>query len=174
MKEVGLEKRPLLSGDMVDTVAKATPRKRRRGKSMSRRRGQNGYIEKSGKWYVVRFRMDVPGQEERTYLRERICLIRGPGFLTDSERKRKAREIIAASGADTVEHFEKAVASNLGTTFRTQAESWLNYMQTRKRKPLASSTYETWRCCLDKWLLPALGDLPLSAVDNEPVKGPRP
>src|SRR5712691_3705780 len=171
MKEVGLEKRPLLSGDMVDTVAKATPRKRRRGKSMSRRRGQNGYIEKSGKWYVVRFRMDVPGQEERTYLRERICLIRGPGFLTDSERKRKAREIIAASGADTVEHFERVVASNLGTTFRTQAESWLNYMQTRKRKPLASSTYETWRCCLDKWLLPTLGDLPLSAVDNEPVKG---
>jgi hypothetical protein len=51
-----------------------------------------------------------------------------------------------------------------------QAEWWLNYMKTRTRKPLASSTYETWRCCLDKWLLPTLGDLPLSAVDNDPVK----
>jgi integrase len=170
MKTVGLQKRPLLQGDMIDTVAKATPRKRRRGKSMSRRRGQNGYIEKSGKWYVVRFRTDVQGQEERTYRREKICLIKGPGFLTDSERKRKAREIITASGADSVEHFERVVASNLGTAFRKQAEGWLSYMQARKRKPLASSTYETWRCCLDKWLLPTLGDLPLSAVDNEPVK----
>jgi integrase len=138
---------------------------------MSRRRGQNGYIEKSGKWYVVRFRMDVAGQEERTYVREKICLIKGPGFLTDSERQRKAREIIAASGADTIEHFERVVASNGGTAFRAQAEWWLNHMKNRKRRPLASSTYETWRCCLDKWLLPALGDLPLSAVDNEPLKG---
>ena len=32
---------------------------------MSRRRGQNGHIEKSGRWYVVRFWMDVAGQEKR-------------------------------------------------------------------------------------------------------------
>jgi len=114
--------------------------------------------------------MDVLGREERRLVREKICPAKGPGRLSESERKRKAKEIIAASGTDTVEHFEKIVASNLGTMFREQAEWWLNHMQTRKRRPLASSTFETWRCCLDKWLLPPLGDLPLCAVDNDPVK----
>jgi hypothetical protein len=52
-------KRHLLSGDVVDTVAKATPEKRKRGKSMSRRSGQSGYIEVRGKYYVVRFWKDV-------------------------------------------------------------------------------------------------------------------
>ena len=137
---------------------------------MSRRSGQCGHIEVSGRWYVVRFWMDVLGREERRLVREKICPAKGPGRLSESERKRKAKEIIAASGTDTVEHFEKIVASNLGTMFREQAEWWLNHMQTRKRRPLASSTFETWRCCLDKWLLPALGALPLCAVDNDPVK----
>jgi hypothetical protein len=114
--------------------------------------------------------MDVLGREERRLVREKICPAKGPGSLSESERKRKAKEIIAASGADTVELFERVVVSNLGTTFGTQADWWLNYMKTRTRKPLASSIYETWRCCLDKWLLPALGGLPLSAVDNDPVK----
>src|ERR1700748_1103592 len=45
----------LLSPRSDITVAIATPRKRRRGKCMSRRRGQNGHIVVSGKWYRVRF-----------------------------------------------------------------------------------------------------------------------
>jgi hypothetical protein len=43
-------------------VSHATPVKRT-GKSMSRRTGQSGHIEASGKWWVVRWWMDVPGQE---------------------------------------------------------------------------------------------------------------
>src|SRR6266404_603757 len=156
---------------MVDKVTRAKSENRlRKRRSMSRRSGQSGHIEVSGRWYVVRFWMDVLGREERRLVPEKICPAKGPGRLSESERKRKAKEIIAASGTDTVEHFEKIVASNLGTMFREQAEWWLNHMQTRKRRPLAWSTFETWRCCLDKWLLPALGDLPLCAVDNDPVK----
>jgi hypothetical protein len=45
-------------------------------------------------------------------------------FACASERKRKANEIIAASGADSVEHFEKVVGSNHGIAFRQQAESY--------------------------------------------------
>jgi integrase len=114
--------------------------------------------------------MDVPGQVKREHVRRKVCPISGPGSLTESERRRKGKEIIAASGADTVELFEKVVAGNNGTTFRQQAEWWLSYMKDRKRKPLASSTYDTWRSCLDKWLNPSLGDLPLPAVDNDPAK----
>jgi hypothetical protein len=60
----------------------------------------------------------------------------GPGKLSASERKHKAKEIIAASGADTAEHFEKVVRSNHGITFREQAEISLGQMMNRKRKPL--------------------------------------
>jgi hypothetical protein len=45
----------LLQGNVTGTVAKAKPAKRKRGKALSRRTGQNGHIEASGKWFVVRF-----------------------------------------------------------------------------------------------------------------------
>ena len=67
---------------------------------MSRRSGQSGHVEVSGRWYVVRFWMDISGQQERRLVREKICPANGPGRLSESERKRKAKEIIAASGAD--------------------------------------------------------------------------
>src|SRR5690242_10131128 len=50
------------------TVKPATPVKRR-GKSMSRRTGQSGHIEKSGRWWVVRWWMDEEGQDKRTHMR---------------------------------------------------------------------------------------------------------
>jgi len=76
---------------------------------MSRRTGQKGHVERSGKWWVVRWWHDVPGQHERSHMRAKICPISGPGSLSKSERQRRAREIIAQSGADTVEHFNKIV-----------------------------------------------------------------
>jgi len=84
-------------------VVPATPVKRR-GKSMSRRTGQDGHFEKSGKWWVVRWWMDVPGQEKRFLKRAKVCPISGPGTLSESARKRRGREIIAESGADTVSY----------------------------------------------------------------------
>jgi hypothetical protein len=36
---------------------------------MSRRTGQDGHIEASGKWWVVRWWMDVAGQEARKHMR---------------------------------------------------------------------------------------------------------
>jgi hypothetical protein len=62
-------------------VSPATPAKRKRGKSLSRRTGQSGHIEKSGRWYVVRYWKDIGGQEKRQHVRERICPISGPGSL---------------------------------------------------------------------------------------------
>ena len=98
-------KTPLISGHVIDTVARATPVKRERRKSMTRRSGQSGHIEVRGKYYVVRFWKDVVGQEQRQRGYERICPVSGPGKLSASERERKAKEIIVASGVDTVEHF---------------------------------------------------------------------
>ena len=137
---------------------------------MSRRSGQSGCIQEDGNWYVVRFWKDVAGQEKRQRVRERICPISGPGKLSGSERKRRAKEIIEASGADTAEHFEKVVRSNHGTTFREQAEIWLEQLKNRKRKPVAPSTLENWERCLRNWLNPNIGDMPLDSIGNLVLK----
>jgi len=137
---------------------------------MSRRSGQNGCIQEDGNWYVVRFWKDVVGQEKRQRARERICPISGPGKLSASERQRRAKEIIAASGADSVEHFNKVVRFTHGTTFREQAAIWLHQGKNRKRKPLAPSTVENWESHLEKWINPNIGDMPLDAVNNLAMK----
>jgi hypothetical protein len=61
-----LQTRPLQFSTSDTNVVPATPVKRR-GKCMSRRTGQDGYIEASGKWWVVRWWMDVAGQEARKH-----------------------------------------------------------------------------------------------------------
>jgi hypothetical protein len=85
---------------------------------MARRSGQVGYEEVKRSWYHVRFRMDVPGQEKRAYLSRPICPVSGPGSLTKPERLKLRKEIIAASGTDTEEHFNRMEAFNHGVTFR--------------------------------------------------------
>ena len=126
------------------TIWPATPEKPARigRKSMSRRSGQNGSIQKDGKWYVVRYWKDVPGQEKRVRVRAKICPISGPGKLSVSERERKAKEIIAASGVDTKEYFDRVVTQSKATvvTFRQQVEAWLAGMRNRRSKPVAPST----------------------------------
>jgi len=143
--------------------------KRKRGKSLLRRTGQDGHIEKSGKWFVVRFWKDIPGQEKRMHVRERICPISGPGLLSKSERKRKAREIIQASGADSPEYFKQVVKQDIGVTFREQSEIWLKHALTRKRKPIRATSAEDIQRELDKWILPEIGDLPLSEAAKYPA-----
>src|SRR5216683_2340090 len=122
-----------------DIVVGATPAKRKRGKSLSRRTGQDGHIEKSGRWYVVRFWRDIAGQDRRVHVRERVCPISGPGLLSKSARKRRAREIIQASGADSAEYFKEVVKFDTGVTFREQSEVWLQQLQNRRRKPIVQS-----------------------------------
>jgi integrase len=153
------------------SFASATPDRRPRRKSMARRSGQVGYEEVKRRWYHVRFRIDVPGQEKRAYLSRPICPISGPGSLTKPERLKRRNQIIAASGADTEEHFNKVEAFNHGVTFRKQAEWWLNHAQTRKRKPIKPATALGFTSYLNKWLNPNLGDLPLSSVNNLTVRG---
>lgn len=138
---------------------------------MARRSGQVGYEVVKGGWYHVRFRMDVPGQEKRAYLSKPISPISGPGALTKPERLKKRKEIIAASGADTEEYFNRIEAINDGVAFRKQAEWWLNHAQTRKRKPIKPATAVGFTSYLNKWLYPNLGDLPLSSVNNLVLRG---
>jgi len=54
---------PLSDGSCLRENPVRDTRTARTGKSMSRRSGQTGSIQREGKWYVVRWWMDVEGQE---------------------------------------------------------------------------------------------------------------
>lgn len=149
-----------------DMLPAATPEKRKRGKSMSRR-SQVGSIEVSGKWYVLRFWKDVQGQGKRIHACERICPVSGPGSLTKTERKRRALEIVMSSGVNDPKQFAEATVA---TTFREQGKRFIEQKTMSKRKPIKPATLCTWRNCLDKWLNPNLGDMPLPNVNNASLK----
>jgi site-specific recombinase XerD len=148
----------------ADTVLPATPDERKRA-SMARR-GQVGTIEVSGKWYVVRFWRYPPGQD-RIHDSERICPVSGDGALPRGERRRKANEIVAASGVNDAQKFTETLN---GTTFREQCLWFLNHSMNRKRNPVKPATIQSWQNCANKWLNPNLGDLPLANINNATVK----
>ena len=154
----------------VKTIAAATAEPRRRGKSMSRRSGQAGTIVKEGGWYRVRFRIDVPGQYKRKQTSVKICPISGSGLLTTLQRKQRAVEILNAAGANSIEHFNKVKAIELGHTFREQAKKWLHQRMTRKRKPVKPATLRGWESYLNNHLNPLIGDMVLPYVNNGTLK----
>ena len=120
---------------------------------------------------MVRYWKDIAGEENRQLVRERICPISGPGLLSKSERKRRAREVIQASGVDTAEYFTAVVKPTAtGVTFREQSTVWLETSQKRKRNPIGNSYALTIQGALDKWIVPVIGDLPLGNIDNLTVK----
>jgi integrase len=158
-----------------DTLRSSNATAKRTGKSMSRRRGQNGHIEKSGNWFVVRYWKDIAGQEKRALKRERICPVIGPGSLSASARERRAKELIAASGADTQEHFDRVVKSQTGVTMREQADAWYSLMSNPRRigkngLPTAQSTLDSWKGIVER-IKQELGEVPLFALvdDQQPV-----
>lgn len=144
----------------------ATPDKRK-GPCMARR-GQVGTIAVSGKWYVVRF-WKYPFGRDRVHASERICPTdsKAQGYLSKGERRRRANEIVEASGVNDAQDF---VEANNGVTFREQATWFLDHSMKRKPNPVKPATMTTWHCCIDKWLNPILGDLPLASLNNATVK----
>jgi len=133
------------------------------------RRGQVGTIAISGNWYVVRF-WKYPVGQDRVHSSERICLRdkNAEGYLPAGERRRRANEIVAASGVNDAQVF---IETHTVVTFREQAKWFLNHSMKRKRKPVKPATISTWQNCVDKWLNPNLGDMPLAGVNNATAKG---
>ena len=147
------------------SIAAATETvRRKRGPSLSRRTGQRGNVFQHCKpWNPEapaygRFWVDVPGEERR---RKTISLGVCP---TRSIAKQKLREYIDTTGINSKESFTHNTAP--GTTFRAQAEKWIESLGTRRRKPVKPATICNWRHALDKWILPNIGDMPLSDVSN--------
>ena len=137
---------------------------------MSRRSGQNGTVVIAGNWYRVRWRMDVAGQEKRINMNEKVAPVvydrNGEPKLPSAEVERKAREIVEKSGANSEQRFNHVVLG--AVSFRDQAKTYVRWATTRDREPIKDSS--SIEAGLNKWILPAIGDLPLGNVHNITVK----
>jgi integrase len=145
----------------------ATPVRRKRGRCMSRRIGQDGNVFQRGFASVWnpkapaygRYWIDVPGCEER---KRRVVAL---GVCSSrSIAKQKLREHIEREGINTKQYFNQNTPP--ATTFKAQAAKWIAYMSTRRRKPVKPATIWGWQHALDKWLIPHLGDRLLADISN--------
>lgn len=162
---------PLRLGAQHGMLPDAQLKRRRKGKkSMSRRTGQTGTIVIAGNWYRVRWYMDVEDQEKRVQMSEKVAPLvfdkNGMPKPPSSEVKLRAREIVEKSGANSEERFNRVVLGRV--TFRTQAKAYLHWIQNRDRRRIKDPG--SVEGALNKWILPAIGDLLLSDVHNLSVK----
>lgn len=105
-----------------------------------------------------RFWIDVPGEErQRRTISLGVC-------RTPSIAKQKLREHLESTGVNSKEFFTTNTAP--ATTFRAQAEKWIQSLPMRRRKPVKPATLFGWRHALDKWILPHIGDKLLAEVSN--------
>ncbi|MGA8012898.1 MAG: tyrosine-type recombinase/integrase [Candidatus Acidiferrales bacterium] len=135
---------------------------------MSRRIGQRGNVFQHCKpWSPTaptygRFWFDMPGaKRQRRTISLGVC-------RTSSIAKQKLRQYIESTGVNRQESFTTHTAP--ATTFRSQATKWIESLSTRRRKPVKPATLFGWQHALDKWILPNLGDRPLSEVSNAAVR----
>lgn len=150
------------------SIPNATTARRKRGPSLSRRTGQKGSVfQHCNPWNPTapayeRFWIDLPGEDrQRKTVSLGVC-------RTRSIAKQKLREYIESTGVNNEQSFTTKTAP--ATTFRNQAERWIDSLSTRRRKPVKPATIWGWQHALDKWLLPNLGDKTLFEVGNAALK----
>lgn len=151
---------PEISGNRM-TVRK------RRGKCMSRRPGQDGskeYIE--GGFFKFRLWVDLPGEAGRSHPGIIICPAKGPEALNKSQREARKRELIAEHTGKNKE----AVESEQAVTFEQQAEIFLKELRDRLREPVTDSSLGGYERALRLHLNPILGKLPLTGIWNPQLK----
>ena len=77
-----------------------------------------------------------------------------------------AREIVERAGANSEERFNRVVLGE--ATFRDRAKVYLHWAGTRDWEP--TRDLRSIEAALNKWILPAIGDMPLANANNITVK----
>jgi len=162
------EKQTLRTEHATNTLKPATTTKRRRGPSLSRRRGQAGAVFQRVKpWNSQaptygRFWVDVPGGD-----RKQKTVSLGP-CATRTIALQQLRFHIEQSGVNSKQAFYENTTP--ATTFKQQSERWLDHLATRIRKPVKPATIAGWRQSLNAWILPNIGAKLLSEVSNSVLR----
>jgi integrase len=141
-----------------DIIPAATVRTvHRRGKSMSRRTGQNGTIEERNGARRGRYLVDVPGQMQR---QKRSVVLGFKKEMTKSEAKRKLKEIIRQEGIDLPTYVIPSTES-----FAQSVEKW-KQTYVAKMKP---SNQDLLRYHMKVYLLPKWGKTPVELITAKAV-----
>jgi integrase len=141
--------------------------------TMAQFSGQTGSLEKHGNNWTVVYRYRNPGEANWRKKRTTICPTSGPGLLGPLERERRKIAVLDEAGVNAEDAIRAQITERVsnGVTFQQQAETWLYTSQTRNRNPIEQATANGYRSYLRNHLNPILGELPLSAVDNDAVRG---
>jgi hypothetical protein len=168
-RESGTQDFPVLNYSIAPSyTAVATPARRKRGPSLSRRTGQAGTVFQHCKTCdptapsYGKFWADVPGSPERVRRTIPLGVCR-----TKTVARQRLRDYIQREAFNSTEAFHQNTAP--GINFRQQAEWWIASLPARKRRPVKPATISGWRDALNAWLLPHLGDKLLADVSNSAV-----
>ena len=124
---------------------------------MSRRTGQDGWVELRNGIWRGRFLVDIPGQFARV---RKAVTLGSAKEMTKSEARRRLKEVIAAAGINSPQY---KIPSTL--LFEQHAENWeRDYIS--RMKP---SNQALLRCHLKKYLLPKWGKVPVDGITAEKV-----
>jgi hypothetical protein len=155
---------------VIDSPTIVAPR--RRGKSLTRRTHQQGYVFQKGRrktdeWLpeapaYVQFYRDIPGEADAKHAAVSLGVC-----LTRTIAGRTAAETLEKLGINSTQTFIE-VTSNI--TFKDQGEIWLKSLANRKRNPLEQTTIDTRRYALDKWIYPFFEDALVADVNNKTMK----
>jgi integrase len=150
-------------------TAVATPARRKRGPSLSRRTGQSGTVFQHCKTWdstalsYGKFWVDVSGSPETTRRTISLGVCR-----TKSIARQRLRDYLQRERINSIEAFHQNTAP--ANTFRQQAEWWIASLPARNRRPVKPATISGWRDALNAWLLPNLGDKLVTDVSNAAVR----
>ncbi len=154
-----------------------TPKRRRKGPCMSRRRGQTGYVwqkNQSGTKYwdatipaYGQVWVDVPGKEKRQRKFYQLGECR-----TKSEARRRLKEMIEKDGINSTVDIAQSIDS---TTFGQQAELWIKAIEDgrvlhrAKRTRIKPATITGYKSAIE-WMSPHIGKTPLADIKNAAAK----
>jgi hypothetical protein len=141
------------------TVCSAVPVQRDR-RSMSRRPGQNGRLEKRGDSFSFLFYRDIPGTNKRQRVRRALKA------TTKVAAKQEAQRIIDGEGVNTAAHLDTSRGPVV--TFGIAAELWKSQQLHANGK---HSSKRTMGCELEKHVLPHLKDILLQEITYPVVRG---
>lgn len=153
-----------------------TPKRRRKGPCMNRRRGQTGYVwqrnkHENKKWgsgepAYGQVWIDVPGKKrQRKYYYLGVC-------GTRSEAKLKLKEMIERDGINSTLKIAQSIDS---VTFDQQSEWWIKAIEDgrvlhrRKRTRIKPATIHGYKTAIS-WLSQRIGRTPLANIKNAVAK----
>ncbi len=152
-------------------VAQATTVRRKRGPSLSRRKGQNGTVyqrnrRQTDKWLpnepaYGRYWEDTPNGRTKRAIPLGLHRTRTLAY-------QKLQQHIAAEGINDAETF--AVNTRPAVTFRQQGRVWMKSLSERRRRPVRPATIDNYQWLLDSRLLDYFGEMPIADISNGAVK----